>query len=72
MRQCEEYTELCEIPVSQSRAFTNIRIYRVRHKSCNMTVFHAIFHVQLLAEQNKKRARAAQNVLLYVEWPNFV
>ena len=47
-------------------------MYRVRHKSCNMAVFHAIFHVQLLAEQNKKHARAAQNVPVYVEWPNFV
>ena len=26
MRQCEEYAELCEIPVSQSRAFANIPI----------------------------------------------
>ena len=41
-------------------------------KSCNMAVFHAIFHVQLRAEQNKKYARAAHNVPVNVEWPNFV
>ena len=51
---------------------THVDMYRVRHKSCNMAVFHAIYHVQLLAEQNKKHARAAQNVPVYIEWPNFV